>query len=35
MEAADLDGDGRDELILTYTLIPSGARVFDILRLSR
>jgi hypothetical protein len=35
LEAADLDGDGREELILTYTLIPSGATVFDVLRLAR
>ncbi|HTF87157.1 MAG TPA: VCBS repeat-containing protein [Planctomycetota bacterium] len=35
LEAADLDGDGRAELVLRYALIPSGAVVFDILRLAR
>ena len=34
LEAADLDGDGRAELVLTYKLIPSGATEFDILRLA-
>ncbi|HUR28182.1 MAG TPA: VCBS repeat-containing protein [Planctomycetota bacterium] len=34
MESADLDGDGRDELVLRYTLT-SGATVFDVLRLVR
>ena len=33
LEAADLDGDGRSELVLTYTMIPGGATVFDVLRL--
>ncbi len=33
MESADLDNDGRAELVLTYTLIPGGACVFDVLRL--
>ncbi len=33
MESADLDSDGRAELVLTYTLIPGGACVFDVLRL--
>ncbi len=35
LEAADLDGDGRAELILTYTMLSSGATVFDILRFER
>ena len=35
MDAGDLDGDGRAELLLSYKLIPSGARAFDILRLVR
>jgi hypothetical protein len=34
MEAADLDGDGRAELVLRYTLA-NGETVFDFLRLAR
>jgi hypothetical protein len=33
MEAGDFDGDGRVELLLNYTLIPSGERIFDIVQL--
>jgi hypothetical protein len=35
MQGADLDGDGRAELVLTYTMLENGATVFDILRLAR
>jgi hypothetical protein len=35
MESADLDGDGCDEIVLEYTLLGDGARVFDVLRLVR
>jgi len=35
LEAADLDGDGRDEIVLAYTLLSGGERVFDVLRLVR